>query len=260
MRPSVITLQNGKKGAQNVNPMADSSPEDLEKLEKQALAAQEELKACRTRRRELTDEIRSLNKLIKTLSVKLPKLQMEIEGFDTTREELTKQLPTLREQSTLSASDEKKKEELLEKVEQCKTEMASCVAAASKLEAEVSKLQKNIINAGGSKLKNQQKACDKAKKDLNDANKDLNAAKSTIVTSKKTIKKAEKAKETAEADLQQSKEALERLQEEHQELTVSEELFRDPSRPVFYEYHLTPNITPFRDRMGPRKSWKPTSR
>ena len=137
--------------------MADSSPEDLKQLEEEAKAAQEELKACRDRRRELSDEIRSLNKLVKSLSVKLPKLRMEIEGFDTTREMLTKQLPSLREQSTLSASDEKKKEELLVKVKKCKSEMASCVAATSELEAEVANLQKSIINAGGSKLKNQQK-------------------------------------------------------------------------------------------------------
>jgi len=209
---------NGKKGGAKVNPMVDSSPEDLQKIEEQAKEAQEELKSCRAKRRELTDEIRSLNKRIKTLSVKLPKLQMEIEGFDTTREELTKQLPSLREQSTLSAADEKKKEELTEKVEECKSEMASCVAATSKLEAAVAKLQKSIINAGGSKLKNQQKSCDKAKKDLNDANKELNSAKSTIVNSKKTIKKSERAKETAETDLQQSKDSLETMQEEHKEL------------------------------------------
>jgi chromosome segregation ATPase len=121
--------------------MAETSEEDIKKLEEQAKAAQDELKACRAQRRELTDEIRSLNKRIKTLSVKAPKLLMTIEGFDTTREELTKQLPTLRDESTLSKSDEKKKQELLAKVEQCKTEMASCVAATSKLEAEVAKLQ-----------------------------------------------------------------------------------------------------------------------
>ncbi|KAL9189612.1 hypothetical protein ACHAXT_009287 [Thalassiosira profunda] len=213
-----MKLSNGKTGAQNVNPMAETSEEDIAKLEEQAQATQEELKACRAQKRELSDEIRSLNKRIKSLSVKLPKLQMEIEGFDTTRENLTEQLPSLREQSTLSAADEQKKEELTAKVEQCKAEMASCVESTSKLEAEVAKLQKNIINAGGSKLKNQQKACDKAKKDLNDANKELNSAKSTITNSKKAIKKAERAKETAETDLQQSEEALEKMQTEHAEL------------------------------------------
>jgi structural maintenance of chromosome 4 len=193
----------------------DTSPEELKQLEEEAKVAQDELKACRDRRRELIEEIRTLNKLIKTHSVKLPKLRMEIEGFDTTREVLTKQLPTLREQSTLSAIDEAKKSELLKKVVKCKSEMSACVAATSKLEAEVAKLQKNIVTAGGARLTNQQKACDKAKKDLNDANKELAAAKSTITNSKKIIIKAEKAKEMAETDLQRSREALETIQAEH---------------------------------------------
>merc|ERR1719253_1485604 len=213
-----MKLSNGKRGASNANPMAEVTPEDCKKLEEQAKVAQEELKACRTQRRELTDEIRTLHKRIKSLSVKLPKLQMEIAGFDTTREELTKQLPTLRAQSTLSKEDKKKKKELLAKVEQCKSNMASCVETTSELEAEVKKLQKSIVNAGGSKLKNQQKACDKAKQDLSDANKELNAAKNTVANSRKIIKKASRAKDTAETDLQQSREVLERMQEEHQEL------------------------------------------
>ncbi|KAL7428262.1 hypothetical protein ACHAXH_003877 [Discostella pseudostelligera] len=213
-----MKLSNGKTGAADMSAIADSSPEELKRLEEQANAAQEEVKACRSRRRELSDEIRSLTKLVKSLSVKLPKLRMEIDGFDTTREELTKQLPSLRIQSTLSAADEQKKAELLKKVEKCKAEMASCVAATSELEEEVAKLQKSILNAGGSKLKNQQKACDKAKKALNDANKELNEAKSTISNAKKTIKKAMQSKETNETELQVSKVALEQMQEEHREL------------------------------------------
>jgi len=215
---SLFTLtQNGKKGAKS-NPMEEFSTEDCKKLEEQANAAQNELKSCRTLRRELTDEIRSLNKRIKALSVKIPQLQMEIAGFDTSREELTKRLPALREESTLSDADQEKKEELVELVEKCKSEMASCVSSCEKLGAEVAKLQKNIINAGGSKLKNQQKACDKAKKTLADANKALNSAKSTITNSNKTIQKAEKALASAEVELEKSKEALETMQTEHEEL------------------------------------------
>ncbi|EED88922.1 chromosome condensation protein-like protein [Thalassiosira pseudonana CCMP1335] len=213
------TMSGGGQSVQRGKMKLSTSPEDCKKLEDEAAKAQEEVKKCRVQRRELTDEIRSLNKKIKTLSVKLPQLQMEIAGFDTTREELTNRLPSLREQSTLSDADQQKKDELLKKVDKCKSEMASCVAATSKLEAEVSKLQKSIINAGGSKLKNQQKACDQAKKDLNDANKDLNSAKSTITNSKKTIQKAEKVMGTAQTELESSKEALEQMQEEHKTRT-----------------------------------------
>ncbi|KAL7431823.1 hypothetical protein ACHAXM_002828 [Skeletonema potamos] len=212
-----MKLSNGKKGATS-NPMEEFSAEDCKKLEEQANVAQNELKSCRIQRRELTDEIRSLEKRIKALSVKIPQLEMEVAGFDTSREELTKRLPALRDESTLSEADQEKKEELMGLVEKCKSEMASCVSSCEKLEGKVAKLQKSIINAGGSKLKNQQKACDKAKKDLAEANKALSSAKSTITTSNKTVQKAEKTLKSAEAELEKSKEALETMQTEHEEL------------------------------------------
>mmetsp|Transcript_25360 Transcript_25360/g.48677 ORF Transcript_25360/g.48677 Transcript_25360/m.48677 type:complete len:1374 (+) Transcript_25360:115-4236(+) len=213
-----MKLSNGKQGANAANVMSEFSEDDCAKLEKEAKEVQELVQKCRAQRRELSDEIRSLSKLIKTLSIKPPQLQMEIAGFDTTREELTKRLPSLRQQSTLSDADKRKRDELLKNVEKCREEMASCVSETSILESEVSKLQKKIINAGGSKLKNQQKACEKAKSDLNNANKELNAAKSTITNSKKTIQKAEKAKGIAQEDLRRSEEALEQMQAEHQSL------------------------------------------
>ncbi len=218
LRSFLIHTKNGKQGANSATVIAEFSEDDCAKLEDEAKAVQELLQKCRAQRRELSDEIRSLSKLIKALSIKHPQLQMEISSFDTTREELTKRLPSLREQSTLSDADQRKRDELIKNVEKCKEEMASCVSETSKLEAEVSKLQQNIINAGGSKLKNQQKACEKAKSNLNNANKELNAAKSTVANSKKIIQKAEKAKGVAEEDLQRSKDALEQMQAEHQSL------------------------------------------
>lgn len=144
--------------------------------------------------------------------MKLPKLEMEIEGCDTTREELTKRIPDLRAESELSADDAKKVEELKKNVEKCKSDMASCALLASKLESEVARLQKAILDAGGSKLKKQQAACDKALSNLESAEKALNAAKVTITTSAKAAKKAKENKETAETDLEKCKETLEEKQ------------------------------------------------
>jgi structural maintenance of chromosome 4 len=129
---------------------------------------------------ELNEEIRALTKRIKVLEVKLPKLAVEIAGCDTTREELTKRIPELKSQSELSASDAAKLVELSKNVHKCKTEMSSCALLASKVEAEVALLQKAILDAGGSKLKKQQAACEKALSSLNATEKALNSAKVAI--------------------------------------------------------------------------------
>ena len=158
------------------------------------------------------EEIRTLKKRVKVLTLKLPKLEMEIAGCDTTREELTKRIPELRVESELSTEDAKKVQDLNRKVEKCKTDMASCAMLASKLEADVARLQKAILDAGGSKLKNQQAACEKALSNLDSAEKALNTAKVAITSSAKAAKKARDAKETAETDLEKCRELLDEKQ------------------------------------------------
>jgi structural maintenance of chromosome 4 len=60
--------------------------------------------------------------------------------------------------------------------------MASCAMLASKLEANVARLQKSILDVGGSRLKKQQKTCKSALADLNAETTKLNSAKILITT------------------------------------------------------------------------------
>lgn len=176
---------------------------DTKGLEEESTKAQQLLQECRKGRKELLEEIRSLKKAVKMLVTKLPKLAVEINGCDTTRKELTKFIPELRFQSELSDADEAKLVELSRKVGKCRTDMSSCAMKASKLEAEVARLQKAIMEAGGSKLKNQQAACEKALSKLNAAEKALNTAKVLITSMKKAAIKARKSKVDAESEMEQ---------------------------------------------------------
>lgn len=131
----------------------------------------------------------------------MPRLSLEIDGCDTTREELTKLIPELRAQSEVSADDLQKVKVLEAKVEQCKSDMISCVELASKLEKEVSKLQKDILDAGGPRLKKQKGKCGKILSQLNETEKAFSSAKVEIVSSKKALAKAKKAKDTLDKQL-----------------------------------------------------------
>lgn len=199
----------------------DENELDYNRLEEQAEQAHTLLQHVRTRRKEIAEEIRTLEKRMKALKVELPKLAVEIEGCDTTREELTRRIPELREQSIMSPEDAKKLRHLNVNVQKCKSDLAACVSRASKLQAEVEKLQKAILDAGGTGLKKQQKACEKAEAKLNNATKELNEAHATIKTSKKACKKAENAKQSAEIELQNSASKLENLQAEFDSLETS---------------------------------------
>jgi len=198
--------------------LGEVSSEDCDKLESLAAKALNDLKNAREQRRRLSEEIRALNKRIKSLSVQIPKLTMEIASCDVTREELSKRLPELRVQCTLNDSDAAKLVELNRNVEKCKSDMASCAMLASKLEADVARLQKSILDVGGARLKRQQKVCDKVLEDLNNTTKKLNAAKVSVTTFKKSAEKAKKAKESTSQDLEKCQSLLQEKKEEFKKL------------------------------------------
>ena len=181
----------------------DDEDIDIESLQIKANQTQQLLQDCRNKRKEIVEEIRTLRKNMKALETKIPKLSVEIASCDTTREELTKIIPELRVQSKLSDTDAAKLLELNQKVGKCKTDMSSCAMKASKLEAEVARLQKAIMDAGGTRLKQQNEACEKALSKLNAAEKALNTAKVMITSMSKAALKALKSKEETIIELEQ---------------------------------------------------------
>jgi structural maintenance of chromosome 4 len=182
---------------------SDDEDVDIERLQEEVKKAHQTLQDCRDKRKVLVEEIRTLKKTVKVLETKIPKLSVEIGSCDTTREGLKKLIPELRTQSVLSAEDASKLVELNQKVGKCKSDMSSCALKASKLEAEVARLQKAIMDAGGSKLKKQNEACEKALQKLNATEKALNTAKVLISSMTKAVEKAQKVKAETETELEQ---------------------------------------------------------
>ena len=164
------------------------------------------------------DEIRQLKQRVKSLEVKLPRLSVEIAGFDTTRTELTKIIPELKAQCHLSPNEEKELTALNKVVAKCKTDMTSCVEEAATLQAEVDRLQSAILDAGGPKLKKQQETCEKILKSLNDAQKQLNTARVAVVSSEKAVAKASAAKAAAELKLEETQAKLDEKKAERDSL------------------------------------------
>lgn len=191
---------------------------DCQKLEAETEQAQQLLQECRNRRKDLVEEIRALKKRVKALEVVLPKLTIDLSGFENTRDALTRRIPELRSQCELSAEDTVRVIELKKVVEKRKADMASCALIAQELEVEVDRLQKAILDVGGPKLKKQQAACDKLLNHIKDTEKALNTARISIKTSEKAVKKAKTAKSVAERELEECQLKLATKQEERKSL------------------------------------------
>jgi structural maintenance of chromosome 4 len=166
--------------------------------------------------KKLVDEIRTLQKRIKELEVKIPKLAMEVEGCNTTRSELTKLIPHLRQECELSDADKDKLKTLLHKVDSCRSDVDGCAKMASKLEKEVARLQKAILDAGGPALKSQKSTCEKLLEEVETLEKSLKSAQVAIGASSKAAEKARKARESAEAQMEECLKIAEEKQQEYE--------------------------------------------
>ncbi len=193
-------LQNSR--AQIAVAPGEDEEEIIERMSQQVDNLRAQIQNSRDRRRSIKDELRKLTKAVKSMETNLPKLLLEIQGCDTTREELTKLVPELRMQCEVSAEDLKKVKKLQSKVKASKFNMKSCVELATELEREVAKLQKDIMDAGGPRLKKQKKKCEKILEQLNQADKTLNSARVDITSSKKAAAKAQKTIESISAQIQ----------------------------------------------------------
>jgi structural maintenance of chromosome 4 len=193
-------LQNSRAPLESLSD--DNQSLDCKRIEQEAAKTQALLQECRSSRKKLGDEIKSLVKARKALDIRLPKLSLEISGFDTSRTDLETFIPQLRSQCELSEDDEVELIELNKEVQQCKSVMSSCAILASKLESDVARLQKAILDAGGSEMKKQQSTCEKALLALNDAEKTLASSRVAITTNVKAAEKARKASKTAAMELE----------------------------------------------------------
>lgn len=221
---SFYQTQNGSSSSSNEDEIEYAA---CEQLEDETQKCQQLLQDLRSRRKALAEEIRQLKQRTKTLEIKLPKLSMEIEGFDTTRTDLTRIIPELNAQCELSVTEAAELLELNKIVTRCKADMASCVIQATKLEAAVDRLQKAIVDAGGPKLKKQQEKCEKTLSELSDAQKRLNTAQVTIASCKKVLEKSSKVRDAAalkleemQSKLEEKKVAKESLETDAREMVV----------------------------------------
>jgi structural maintenance of chromosome 4 len=180
----------------------------VQRLQAEASQADALQRESLERRKELSNEVRQLEQRIKQLKVLVPKLKLEIDGCDTTRDHLTKLIPELIAQCKLSVEDQEHLVELEGIVAKCKADLLCCEKNSSELEAEVAELQKSILDAGGPKLKKQQKACEETLEALSLAEKELTVTTVLISSVRKAAEKATAAREAASTQLEALEKSL----------------------------------------------------
>ncbi|XP_054803249.1 structural maintenance of chromosomes protein 4 [Prosopis cineraria] len=146
-------------------------------------------------------------KAVTALEMELAKAQKEVDSLNSQHSYIEKQL------ASLEASSQPKKDEL-DRLEQLKKiisteelEISKLTDGSKQLKEEALKLQRNIENAGGERLKLQKSKVEKIQSDIDKSNSEINRHKVQIETGQKMIKKLTKG-------IEESKKEKERLGEE----------------------------------------------
>lgn len=140
-------------------------------------------------------------KRIRSLEVSIPKLKLEVEGCETTRQQLERLIPELQQQCFITQEEVDRRELLEEKVRLCENNLRVCSVHADKLEAEVTKLQNEIVEAGGQRLQKKRAICDSILSRLKSAEKQLSTSKIEIVSAEKAEAKSSSSKKDLEEKL-----------------------------------------------------------
>jgi structural maintenance of chromosome 4 len=120
--------------------------------------------------------------------------------------------------SCASPEDRARITELEGEIIRMSKEFSSLSAISTALEAEVSRLQKQILEAGGEKVRRGKARCDRARESVEETEKALTKIKADIKAAEKTAEKAKKVVEKAKADIMEARGAIEKLKQQSEAL------------------------------------------
>merc|ERR1719204_2571150 len=187
--------------------------ESLQEMEQRLKAKQAELEANGRKTRDIRGQMRQCQRVADKLKTAARKMTMEISGLRERREALQAQIPEIDAAGEISHDDRRQ----LDRLEGERTAVVSDFEAAQHdcelLEDEIRDLEEQILDAGGSELRQQKNAVDRLKKSL--------AEKSKLVTKLKVeIKSCSKKLKSSENKFKGLEEGLTEMKKEYDEIKV----------------------------------------
>jgi len=184
---------------------------DLHFLGKSISKAKEE---CET----LRNEIEKLENEYNEAVTKVQKLEMEKQTLEVQLSSKDTQIKSLKGQLSNSPVDEARIKELGKVIEGVSRKLKKSQDATKSLQGQVDELQQKIMEAGGSRLRDQTAKVNEIVKKLDKATKRLTQVSVTCAANKKKIAQSQKAIEKAEKELETSIDSLQNLIEESKQL------------------------------------------
>merc|ERR1719474_1134887 len=162
--------------------------DQVQEMEGRLKAAQTELDGVFRKMRELRQQMRQCQKVLDKMSTAQRKMTMEINGLKERRQGLQRQIPEIDAAGEINESDQSTLRQLEEQRRACTAEFEAAQHDCELLEDEIRDLEEQILDAGGSDLRQQKNLVDKLKKSLQEKSKLATTLKVEIKSCSKKLK------------------------------------------------------------------------
>lgn len=220
------TARKGRMGTQvRASSSGAVSANDIQKLERQLEEMQQRQQSLRRERGQLEAEIHNLTKKLNQAKLQCKKLKLGADNLTTEKAQLESRVQELSQSVNLSGEDAQKLKSLQQEQKSQSVSVAKAKKDTEALEKDIEKLQKNILDAGGAKLRTQKAKVESLANQLAETSKsitkmkvDIKGAATKIAKTEKDIQVAEKSSEKSDAKLAKLKEEFKQIENDAQKV------------------------------------------
>lgn len=202
------------KGGMSSKLVAETTKEQVSKLEVDRDALEQQFQTFQEKQRELESAVKALGSRIPQVETQMQKIGLEIDSSSRNLADAQRRVKELTSEQQPSKSDDSRIAALEKQIVKLEKELESLHAQSAGLEQEIKDLQDKIMEVGGVKLRGQKAKVDGLKEQIDTLGEEISNAEMSRAKAEKGKAKHEKAHAQAELELAGAAEELEQLENE----------------------------------------------
>ena len=204
------------KGGMSSKLAADTSKEQVAKLEVDRDAVEQEYSQLQESKSELEGELKRLQAQIPKLDTQAQKLALELDSIERNISDAQKRIEELAGEAQPSKSEKNKIADLEKSIVKMQKEVENLQSQTEGIEADITELQDKIMEIGGVKLRSQKAKVDGLREQINTLSESMSTAEVSKAKANKQGKKHEKTRDDASADLEKVRKDLAKVDSDAQ--------------------------------------------
>lgn len=202
------------KGAMSSKIVADTSKEQVAKLEAEKDAEQNKFSDLQDEQQSLSSSLKEADGSVPLVETQIQRCRLELESIDRKVADAHRRHDELSSTKQPSGSEKPRIKSLEDKIASLGNEIEDIQENTRDLEGNIKELQEQIMEIGGVKLRGQKAKVDGLKEQISTRNEEISSAEVAVAKTEKTKQKHSKAKEEAILDSRLVQAELEHLEED----------------------------------------------